>query len=68
MLIYLKVYVEWLEIGIGWNPKNYGFSTCRGSTTCWIGWNNFVTTIAGSIMETTSLVDITCSTWMLSIT
>jgi hypothetical protein len=68
MLIYLKVYMERLKFGTFWNPKNCGFSICTRSTTGWIGWNNYVVTIVGSIMETIGSVDITSSILMLSIT
>jgi hypothetical protein len=68
MLIYFRVFVEWLETGTCWNLENYGFSICIGSTTYWIGWNDYVVTIIGYIMETTSSIDIIGSTWMLSTT
>jgi len=68
MLICLRVFVEWLEIRIGWNSQNCGFSICTGSITSWIGWDDYVVTTVGSIMETTCLANIICSTWMLSIT
>jgi hypothetical protein len=68
MLICLKVSVEWLETGTGWNPKNCGFSIYIGSIIGWTCWNNNVTTGAGSVMEIINSANITCSTWMLSIT
>ncbi len=68
MLICLRIFVEWLEIGTCWNLENFGFSICTSSTTSWIYWYDFVATITDSIMETTSLVNTTCSTWMLLIT
>ncbi len=68
MLICFKVFVEWPEIGTCWNLKNYGFSICTGSTIGWTGWNDFIATTIGSIMETIGLADIIGSTWMLSIT
>jgi hypothetical protein len=65
MLIYFKVFMEWIEIGTCWNLKNCGFSICIGSTTSWTDSNDFTITTVGSVMEITGLVNTTCSTWML---
>jgi hypothetical protein len=61
VLICLKISMEWLQTRTSWNPKNCGFSNCTGSITSWTSYNDYVITTIGSI-------DITCSTWMLSIT
>jgi hypothetical protein len=45
-----------------------GFLICTSSTSSWIGWNDYVAIVIGSVMETTCPVDTTSSTWMLSIT
>jgi hypothetical protein len=68
MLIYLKVYVEWLKMGTCWNLKNSGFSICTSLIISWTSWNDYVAATASSIIETTSLADIISSIWMLSIT
>jgi hypothetical protein len=44
MPIYLRVSMEWLENGIGWNFKNCGFFIYIGSITCWTCNNDFVST------------------------
>ncbi len=70
MLICFKVFMEWLETKKSWNLKNYGFSICIGSITCWTNWDDFVAiTIGcvGSTMDITSLIDTTCSILMLLI-
>ncbi len=68
MLVCLKVYMEWPKTRTSWNLKNYGFSICTCSTSSWTCWNDFIATSTGSIMETIGSIDITTSTWMLSIT
>jgi undecaprenyl pyrophosphate phosphatase UppP len=68
MLICLKVFVEWLETGTCWNFKNYRFSICTSSTTGWTYSIDFVAAFIGSVMEITSSIDTTSSTWMLLIT
>jgi hypothetical protein len=52
MLTCLRVYVEWLETNTCWNQKNCGYSICIGSTSSWIGWNDYVVTTIGFVMET----------------
>jgi hypothetical protein len=68
MLIFHKVYVEWLEIRTCWNLENCGFSICTCSTTSWTNWDDYVATVASFVMKTTCSTDIIGSSWMLLIT
>jgi hypothetical protein len=68
MLICLKVFVKWQVTRTCWNLKIVDFPFVLGSTTSWTSWNDFVVTVVGSVMRTTSLVNVIGSFWMLVIT